>query len=168
MNDRKFNIILMSVAFAAAIIALISYFIFSRAPEVEEEADLGTVQEIPVDTVSDNDEDYWGGAAEEDCMTLDEYGYRVYVSNSPELADYIVSDAIISLEPYLDQYFTYYDPDGGNYEAEIDISSYNPDVNWPKFYLTVHMENKDLEVCCVYWTQKGYYDFFSDLSGDAR
>lgn len=168
MNDRKFNIILMSAALIASVIALVLFFVFSKVSVADDEVDLGEVQEIPVDTVSGGDDDYWGGAAEEDCMTVEDYGYRVYVSNYPDLAPYIVSEGIIALEPYLDQYFNYYDPDGPNYEAEIDISSYNPDVNWPKFYLTVHMEDRDLEVCCVYWTQKGYYDFFSDLSGDAR
>lgn len=160
----KILIICLSVLLSFVFLYILVRFSINRNDEPDKNKPdiLITAEPIPITSMEDYD------APNEDMIYLEEYGYRVNVTNPAAIAPYVTTQCVTQLEPYLDQYFDYYDPDGRNYEAEIEEDSIKTNINWPSFYLVVHMDDKDLRVKCVYWNTVYIYDFFSELSNDAR
>lgn len=130
-----------------------------------KEADLKiqSTELTPIATILPEEMDLSQTVSEKDEM-LSDYPYRVKVSGMANIAEVLPDDACYMLEPYLSQYINYYDKNTENYNAEIVPDSYNEDLNWPSFHVTVHIEDTDIDVKCIYWICGKYYDFYSSLS----
>lgn len=125
----------------------------TAVPTVPLESSVDYVENLSLheDTISPQDD-------------IDTAIYRITVSQKPLLSEQGLPDkGIAILESSLSDYFNDYDPDGGNYEAEVITDGMIIESVAPTFKVLVHMDDKDVVVTCDYCLTVPSYKFRSEL-----
>lgn len=164
MNKRKIIFIIAAAIFGV----LLCIFIFINTGRKETKAD-ETVPLLQEDELSAQEQKYRDEnvslfentiSSEDDVIEQEQ---RIDITNMEVMAERGYSqESIDALIPYLNAYFNYYDPDGDNYTAVIDVSGGNLE-QYPHFYIKVNMHETDFWIECIYFKSDHEYVFYSDF-----
>ncbi len=163
MNPKKRQIIVFSII-VIILIAICLFIVWSKVLKKEKPQE-NIVTSVPLESSTDYMENL---GLHEDTISpeddMDEPIYRVTISQKPLLAKQGLPDSGIAiLESSMSDYFDDYDPNGGNYEAEVIESSINVQNVAPTFKVLVHMDEKDIVVTCDYCLTLPSYRFKSEI-----
>lgn len=167
-TSKKILIALITLA-VLFINVLLFYHLFLTKEEVPvEEGKL--IQWEDTDDYRSNLSLYENTISEKDEVNIPDMPQRVTVTGTTFLLNNgFPVEGVNSLSYYLDLYFNYYQPDGPNYAAEVIESSYVENDSYPGFKILVHISGEEtMEVFCAYMKSVDRYNFYSELSGDAK
>lgn len=164
MSRKKLIIISIALSIGMTIVAALMIWIDVKTSSFDD------VTAVVVPTVESADAEYdylnlslWADTLAEDQVSLDDYMYRVYVSNPEELYNSsLPPHGYGTFEGYLSRYINYYVPGNECYEVQYIKGSDDFYTAYTDFL--VKIPELDVKIRCIYKNSEQRYDFISPLS----